>query len=252
MKPVSVLLAEDEPDQRAQLVRLLGQVWPEADLVAVCANGDDALLGLAEHQPKVLFLDIRMPGTDGLEVARQASGRAHVVLTTAYEQYAVDAFEAGALDYLLKPVTAERLATTVERLKKRLTGDPPEIGQLIDQLRRDLVPEQKRQALRWITASAGRDVRMINVDDVLYFRSSNKYVQVVTADEEAVIRLSLKELLEQLDPEQFWQIHRSVIVAVGAIERVERNDLGKLRVHVRGQQTSLPVSSTSHERFRGM
>ena len=252
MTPIPIVIAEDEPSQRDQLQRLLRQAWPEAEAVAVCSNGDDALAALQEHAPAVMFLDIRMPGIDGLEVARAASGRAQVVLTTAYEQYAIEAFAAGALDYLLKPVTPERLAATVARLQERLNQPPPAIEHLIQQLRSNLTAGAGQQPLRWITAACGHHVQMLSVDDVLYFQASEKHVRVVTPDAEALVRMSLKELSERLDPEQFWQIHRSVIVAVASIKKAERDELGKMHAVIRGREERLPIGPASRHRFRGM
>lgn len=252
MKRIPIVIAEDEPAQRDQLVRLLKQTWPDAEPVAVCGNGDDALAALEAYQPAVMFLDIRMPGTDGLTVARAASGRSQVVLTTAYEEYAVDAFEAGALDYLLKPITAERLAATIVRLKERLKAPPPEIEPLIERLRRDLLAPSGDKPLRWITAACGNEVRMLAIDEVLYFQASDKHVRVVTDETEALVRMSLKTLAERLDPEQFWPIHRSVIVAVAAIDKVERDELGKMHARIRGRPERLPIGPASRHRFRGM
>lgn len=252
MTPIPIVIAEDEPAQRDQLQRLLRQAWPEAEAVAVCSNGDDALVALKDHAPAVMFLDIRMPGTDGLEVARAASGRSQVVLTTAYEQYAIEAFEAGALDYLLKPITPQRLATTVARLQQRLNQPAPAIDHLIDQLRETLTPKAERQPLRWISAACGNEVRMLSIDDVLYFQASDKHVRVVTEESEALVRMSLKELSDRLDPERFWQIHRSVIVAVAAIEKAERDELGKMHAVIRGRGERLPIGPAARQLFRGM
>jgi DNA-binding LytR/AlgR family response regulator len=249
---VRVVIAEDEPAQRTQLERLLAEVWPEAEIVAVCNDGDAALAALENHSPAVMFLDIRMPGRSGLEVARAASGRAQVVLTTAYEEYALQAFEAGALDYLLKPVTRERLSATVERLRDRLKSPPPAIQDLIERLQQQLKPDPAAGAMRWITAACGNEVRMLSIDEVLYFQASDKYVRVVTADSEALVRMSLKELAERLDPERFWPIHRSVIVAVAAIERAERDELGKMQAVIRGRGDRLPIGPASRHLFRGM
>lgn len=249
---VRVVIAEDEPSQRTQLERLLAEVWPEAEIVAVCHDGDAAMAALEDQSPAVMFLDIRMPGRSGLEVARAASSRAQVVLITAYEEYALQAFEAGALDYLVKPVTRERLGATVERLRDRLKSPPPAIRDLIERLQQQLKPEPSAVALRWITAACGNEVRLLSIDDVLYFQASDKYVRVVTADSEALVRMSLKELAERLDPERFWPIHRSVIVAVAAIERAERDELGKMQAVIRGRGDRLPIGPASRHRFRGM
>lgn len=250
-KPVSVLVAEDESAQRQQLIQLINALWPEAEVVAECSNGDQALAAFERHRPEVLFLDIRMPGSSGLDVARAASGRAHVVLTTAYEQYAIRAFEAGALDYVLKPVTADRLAATIQRLRNRLTKTPPDIAALLGALdhRLQSAPVER---LKWISATQGDMVKLVSVDDVLFFRASEKYVRVVTTDDEALVRMSLKELEDRLDPEQFWRIHRAVIVAAAAVERLEKDELGRWHAHLRNHEESLPLSDAARSRFRGM
>ncbi len=255
MSRVPVLIAEDEAAQREQLVGLIESLWPEAELVAVCADGQAALAALAREKPAVLFLDIRMPGPSGIEVARAASGQAHVVLTTAYEQYAIEAFEAGALDYLLKPVTADRLAATIHRLRERLneaaTESPPDIHALLAALEQRLGRPQTER-LKWITATQGDSVKLLAVEDILFFRASEKYVRVVTRDEEALVRMSLKDLEERLDPEYFWRVHRSVLVAAPAVSRVEKDELGRWHARLREHAEQLPVSEAERSRFRGM
>jgi DNA-binding LytR/AlgR family response regulator len=250
-EPVRILVAEDEQAQRSELIRLLERRWPGAELVAECADGDAAMRALEADHPDVLFLDIRMPGRSGLEVARAASGRAHVVLITAYEEYAVKAFEAGALDYLLKPVTEQRLDAALERLQERLAQSPPRIDELLAELDRRL-GRGDGERLNWISATCGDAVRLIAVDEVLFFRACEKYVRVVTAEDEALVRTPLKELAERLDAERFWHIHRSVIVAVAAVHRIERDELGRWRARLRGHDERLPVSESARNRFRGM
>lgn len=249
MNRVRVLIAEDEAAQREQLVGLIENLWSDAELVAVCEDGDAALAALETHCPDVLFLDIRMPGASGLDVARAASGRAHVVLITAYEQYAIKAFEAGALDYLLKPITADRLATSIQRL--RLVSTPPDIQALLATLEQRLGTPQPDQ-LKWITATQGDTVRLLAVDDVLFFRASEKYVRVVTRDEEALVRMSLKELEDRLDSDRFWRIHRSVLVAAAAVARIEKDELGQWHARLREHDERLPISDGARGRFRGM
>lgn len=252
MNPVRIVIAEDERDQREQLGRLLARYWPEAGIVASCGDGIEALAALNKLRPNVMFLDIRMPGVDGLEVARAASGRAHVVLTTAYEEYAVRAFEAGALDYLLKPVVPERLAAAIARLRERLAeSGPPPIDDLLAGLREQL-QSAGPERLQWITATCGDSVELMAVDEVQYFRASDKYVRVVTADKEALVRLSLKELEARLDPEHYWRVYRSVIVAAAAVDRVERDELGKWRLKLKSRDETLPVSESARALFRGM
>ncbi|HRQ65834.1 MAG TPA: LytTR family DNA-binding domain-containing protein [Xanthomonadaceae bacterium] len=253
MTVVTALLAEDEAPQREALVRMLAEAWPELRIDALCEDGLAALESLESIRPDIAFLDIRMPGANGLEVARRVSACGGlVVFTTAYDRYAVQAFEAGAVDYLLKPILRERLDETVARLKQRLTQPArPHLDDLLRQLEARLGPTSD-QAIRWISASIGDSVRMLGIDEVLYFHAQDKYVRVVTAADEAVIRTPLRELLGGLDADTFWQVHRSVIVRVAAIERVRRDELGKLRLHLRGRSETLPVSSAFQGRFRGM
>ncbi|MCC5865307.1 MAG: response regulator transcription factor [Wenzhouxiangella sp.] len=247
-----VVIAEDERDQREALVRLLETHWPEAELVAVCADGREALAALQNHKPNVLMTDIRMPGVTGLELASEASGKAEVVLITAYQDHAVEAFETGALDYLLKPVTAERFNQTVNRLRSRLdTGTPSDLSRALAELEKRLAGAEP-QWLKWITASIGDSVRLVAVEEVMFFQASDKYVRVVTADDEAVIRMSLKQLEECLDPNQFWRIHRSSIVAVTAIDRVDKDELGRWWLRLKNHPEKLPVSEGERARFRGM
>jgi DNA-binding LytR/AlgR family response regulator len=205
---------------------------------------------LRAHDPDVLFLDIQMPGLTGLDIARHASGRHHVVFLTAYDQYAVTAFEHGAVDYLMKPVTAARLATACERLKARLATAPSNLEGLLDTLARHAA--QARPYLRWINASLANDVKLITVDEVCYFQSDTKYTRVVTGDSESLIRKPLKELSSELDPAQFWQIHRSTIVNVNTISAVSRELSGGLLVKLKNREETLPVSQQFAHRFRQM
>ncbi len=251
MSDVRVLIAEDEAAQREELAELIQTLWPEARLVAVCADGNAALSALEHERPNVLFLDIRMPGASGLDVARAASARAHVVLTTAYEEYAIEAFEAGALDYVVKPVTTERLAASIERLRQRMAAAPPDINALLGRLEARL-HAARPDRLQWITASQGDSVRLLAVEDVLFFRASEKYVRVVTAEEEALVRMSLKDLEDRLDPEVFWRIHRSVVVAAAAVASIKKDELGHWSAHLRQHPETLPISEAARSRFRSM
>jgi DNA-binding LytR/AlgR family response regulator len=197
----------------------------------------------------VLFLDIRMPGVSGLEVARAA--RCHVVFITAYEEYALRGFDEGAVDYLLKPVSRERLARAIERTRARLeSGAVPDMAALIDAVQAKLAPARK--GIQWITASVGNTMKMFAIDEVLFFQAQDKYTRVVTASSEGHIRTPLKELLAALDAETFWQVHRSAIVRVGAIRDVSKGEDGKLQLAVRGHAEMLPVSSAFQYRFRAM
>jgi DNA-binding LytR/AlgR family response regulator len=245
------ILAEDELPQRQELRALLAGLWPELEVVAECADGLEALQALADHRPDVAFLDIRMPGVSGLEVARAAGPRCHVIFITAYEEYALRAFDEGAIDYLQKPVARDRLRLAIERARARLaSGAHVDMNALLDLVQARLAPA--RPGIQWITASVGNAVKMFAIDEVLFFQAQDKYTRVVTADSEGHIRTPLKELLSSLDSGQFWQVHRSVIVRVGAIRAIEKEDDGKLHLTVRGHAETLPVSSAFQHRFRGM
>lgn len=246
------LLAEDEAPQREALRTQLARHWPELELLAVCEDGDAALEAAARLRPQVAFLDIRMPGASGMEVARQvASAGGLVVFTTAYDEYAVRAFEAGAVDYLLKPVQDARLQQAIARLRDRARPAAEELVARLERLSRQL-GGPRPPTLRWITASVGDSVQLFDVDEVLYLQAQDKYVRVVTADAEAIVRTPLKELLAELDPQRFWQIHRGTVVQVAAIERLRRNELGKHEVQLRQRPERLAVSSAYVQRFRGM
>ncbi|HEX4051093.1 MAG TPA: LytTR family DNA-binding domain-containing protein [Steroidobacteraceae bacterium] len=249
---VTALIAEDEAPQRQALRQLLASQWPELDVVAECGDGLAALTALDVHRPRVAFLDIRMPGVNGLDVAQRAYQTAHVVFTTAYDEHAVHAFETGALDYLLKPITAERLGKTILRLRERLSGSVPDIAAAIENLRQSVIVPQRNAYIPWITAAVGTVIKLFPVEEILFFKSDEKCTRVVTRREEAVIRASLKELLSALDPNAFWQIHRSVIVQVRSIRQVQRTDLGTMQVSVEGRSETLPVSQAYQHRFRGM
>lgn len=253
MSRITAVIAEDEAPQRRALQQQLHAAWPELEIVAVCEDGVSALEAVARHRPRIAFLDIRMPGVNGLDVARKVvEQEGLVVFTTAYEDYAIRAFEAGAADYLLKPVQDARLAQAVERVRERL-ADPraPALRALIDDLEARLRPQGER-LIRWITASVGDSVRMIAIDEVLFFQAQDKYVRVATADDDAIIRMPLKELLGGLDHDVFWQVHRGVLVRVQAIDRVRKDELGRHQLSVKGRKDVLPVSAAFQQRFRGM
>ena len=252
----TALIAEDEAPQRRALHEQLQQAWPGLDIVAVCEDGVSALEAANALRPAVAFLDIRMPGVSGLDVARAVVAQGGlVVFTTAYDDYAVRAFEAGAADYLLKPVQPVRLEQAVARLRERLQqrrhGADADLQALIEGLESRLRPQGER-LIRWITASAGDSVRMIGIDEVLFFQAQEKYVRVVTAAGEGVIRTPLKDLLAGLDPDQFWQVHRGTVVRVQAIDRVAKNELGRHSLSLKGHAERLPVSGAFLHRFRGM
>jgi len=245
---VRVLVAEDEDPQRAALLVLLAQRWPEAEVVAECSDGLAALEALEEHTPDVAFLDIRMPGISGLEVAKAALERGcRVVFTTAFDHYAVQAFEQGAIDYLLKPLRPERLDAAIARL--RLDGARP--GPMDAEALRDaLARSEPLRRLQWISANLGDTLRLLAIDDVQAFHAEDKMTRVMAADGEALIRTPLRELLPQLDPETFWQVHRSLIVQLRAVDRVRKDELGRHLLRLRGRAEEFPVSQAAVARFR--
>lgn len=247
MSRARAIIAEDEPLLREELAELLASLWTELEIVAQTADGMATLQALERHQPDVLFLDINMPGLTGLEVARQASGRCHIVFVTAYDQHTLAAFEQGAMDYLLKPVQAARLATTVTRLKERIGRPAPAVDGLLREL-----GAGSRGFLRWINASHGQAVRIITVDDVCYFHADSKYTRVVTPDGESLIRKPIKDLTQELDPSCFWQIHRATIVNVQAISGVVRDLRGRTQVRLKKREELLTVSDAYTHLFRQM
>lgn len=249
------VVAEDEALLRNALVSLLGEAWPELEIVARCDDGASALEAISEHTPEIAFLDIRMPGLSGLEVAAalaETSPNTQVVFVTAYDQHAVEAFERGAVDYLLKPVTRERLDNTIARLQSRNRAHRPDMATLDALVREIGDARSKAEPLSWITASVGRDTRLILVEDVAYFRADNKYTVVVTADGEALLRTPIRELLGMLDPAHFKQIHRATIVNLRAIASIVREDGGRGAVRLRGRTETLPVSAPFMAVFRNM
>jgi DNA-binding LytR/AlgR family response regulator len=246
---VKVLVAEDEPLMRERLLELLALAWPEAQVVASAENGNDAWDGFLEHEPQVVFLDIRMPGLSGLEVAERIGKLAHVVFVTAYDEYAVQAFDAGAVDYLLKPIQRDRLDKAVARIREKLDARPADLGEILRHLKTTL-PGTAREKMKWIRASVGRQIRLIDVDEVLFFQSDAKYTRVVLREFEALVRIPLKDLLSGLDRDQFWQIHRGTLVNVNAIAAAERIDAERMQVLLRGCVEKLPVSRAFTHLFR--
>ncbi|MCA1855644.1 LytTR family DNA-binding domain-containing protein [Massilia oculi] len=244
-----ILIAEDEPLMRERLTGLLASCWPEAQVVLQAENGNDAWDGFLEHEPEVVFLDIRMPGLSGLEVAERIGSSAHVVFVTAYDQYAVDAFDAGAVDYLLKPVQAERMERAVARIRAKLKESPADLGDLLRHLKSAL-PGVRAEKMKWIKATVGKQIRLIDVDEVLFFQSDTKYTRVVLPGSEALVRIPLKDLLGGLDRDRFWQIHRATLVNVNAIAAVERVDAERMQVLLRGSEEKLPVSRSFTYLFR--
>lgn len=246
---IRVLVAEDEYLMRDRLLVMLQTCWPQAQVVCVAENGNDAWDGFLEHEPEVVFLDIRMPGLSGLDVAQRIGNKAHIVFVTAYDQYAVDAFEAGAVDYLVKPVEPSRLEKAVTRLTQKLGEPPAALQDILSQLKAAL-PAPRSEKLTWIKATVGRQIKLIDVNAVLFFQSDTKYTRVVLPDYEAFIRTPIKDLLSGLDDNQFWQIHRSTVVNVNAIAAVQRIDAERMELLVKGKETRLPISRAFTYRFR--
>ena len=245
----TALIAEDEAVLRDELRSHLAVLWPELRIVGEACDGFEALQLLDRWAPDLVFLDIQMPGLTGLEVARQASGRCHVVFVTAYDVHAVAAFEEGAVDYVLKPYSVERLGLAVGRLRERIGSSAVPLDNLLRELAR-VAPERKY--LRWINATHGQDVTLITVDEVLYFQADTKYTLVVTAAGESLIRRPLKELQDELDPAQFWPIHRSTIVNANAVAGVTRDLRGRIFVKLKSRTDRLPVSEAHAHLFRQM
>jgi DNA-binding LytR/AlgR family response regulator len=262
MEVIRAVIADDERLMRDQLRARLAEVWPELEVVAEARNGDEAVALVKEHKPDLVFLDIRMPGKTGVEAAREIGDACHVVFITAYSEYAVEAFEQGAVDYVLKPAERDRLELTVARLKKRIGTRPTDISGLLERLAARLdapgTPSAMpaagggKQYLQWIQASMGQQIRLIPVAEVLFFTSDEKYTRVQVEGYEALIRKPIKELIEELDPEQFWQIHRATIVNVKAINGITRDFRGRQLVQLKNNPEKLEVSRNYTHLFKQM
>jgi len=246
--PVAVI-AEDEPALASELQRLLAAAWPDLRIAAVARDGIDALAQIGLHRPDIAFLDIQMPGITGLEVARRMGAACHVVFVTAYDRFAVEAFESGAVDYLLKPAEPGRLQRTVERLRSRLHEPAADLG---DTLKRLQTSAAGADFLQWLQVSERDEIRFVSVADVVLFQSSDKYTLVRAAEREWVMRLPLKDLEAGLDPKLFWRVHRNTIVRVGAIDRVSRELTGRLSIRLRGVEATVAVSRAYAHLFRQM
>lgn len=258
----TALIADDEPLLREALTRHLAVAWPELEVVAQVRNGREAVKQFEALKPDICFLDVHMPGLSGIEAARQIGSRAHLVFITAYDHYAVEAFAQGALDYLVKPVEAPRLADTVERLKNRLRAaqPAPDVGALLETLAAAVARIQAGEApptLRWVRAQVGQSVRLIAVESIDYLRSDEKYTRVAWRDDsgqpvDALVRLALKDLVSQLDPAQFAQVHRAVVVNLRAVSHVTRGESETADLHLKGRKEVLPVSRNYLHLFRQM
>ncbi len=251
----TAIIADDERLMRELLRTRLAQVWPELEILGEAKNGEEAVELVGQLKPDLTFLDIRMPGKTGMEAAREIGDRSQIVFVTAYDQYAVEAFERGAIDYVLKPPEPERLQVTVERLKQRLEKPQGAVNESVTAMLTQLaekITAPKPKYLQWIQASIGQDLRMIPVEDILFFRSDEKYTCVQTEKFEALIRKPVRDLAEELDPSLFWQIHRATLVNVNAIEGVTRDIRGRHLVLVKGRSERLEVSRSFLHLFKQM
>jgi len=250
----TAVVADDERLMREQIIDRLKEAWPELSIVGEAGNGGEAIAMVRSLEPDIVFLDISMPGIDGIQAAQALAGQAHVVFVTAYDQYAISAFEQGAVDYLLKPAEPDRVALTCERLRARLRQEPDAMKDLLAQLAQRLETRglKSREHMRWVQASVGANLRMIPTSEILFFRAEDKYTRVQTQRFEALIRKPIKELIDELDPDEFWQIHRATVVRVDAIEQVSRDLRGRQIVQVRGSAEKLEVSRTFNHLFKQM
>lgn len=243
------LIVEDEPALYDELREMLAQLWPELEIVGHAADGVDALRKIAQLRPDIAFLDIQIPDPNGLDVARLLGDSCHIVFVTAYDMHAVEAFNSGAVDYILKPIDPARLALTVQRLRLRIAAKPADLNALLDSLP---AAGQQPTYLRWLTASVGTGMRLITIDEVVFFQSDQKYTRVVLAESEVLIKKTIKELVSELDPEQFWQTHRSTVVNAAEIASIEPNMAGQLSLKLRSRREQLPVAESFVRRFRQM
>lgn len=247
----TAIVADDEPNLADHLQRQLTSVWPALTILGTASNGPEASSLVQKFQPDIAFLDIRMPGLSGLEVARELGSRTRVVFVTAFDQYAIDAFDAAATDYLLKPVSEARLRACVRRLMDRSHAQNADIGRLLDQLI-NRASEPAPQRLRWLRVGHADTTRLVDVDDVLYFQSDSKYTTLVTAQREDVVRMTIKQLEDGLDPAQFWRVHRSVIVNARAVVEARKDLRGRFVLKIRGRSEALRTSEAYAHLFRHM
>lgn len=248
MKRPVAIIAEDELLLRREIRDQVQALWPQLQIVAEVGDGVEAIQALEQWRPDILFLDIQMPGASGIDVARYASGRAHVVFITAFDSFALQAFEQGALDYVLKPVSAERIRLTVERLQRRLSEPPADLRGLTDLLKSAL--HDGPQYLKWLTVPKGRELHVVAVADISYLRSDNKYTTIFTRSSSFLCTSALKDMKDKLDPSMFWQIHRSIVLNVSAIDTIYRSFRGSLEVKLKERAELLPVSAAHAHLFR--
>lgn len=255
MSQIRAIIADDEEQLRKHLRSQLAEVWPDLVICGEARNGQEALELIEQDRPEIAFLDIRMPGLSGIEVAKKIAGSCWVVFVTAYDQYAVEAFEHEAIDYLLKPVTHERLARTVKRMREQiaLSHKPPlEVSDMVERLLASLSQRQTPQYLQFVRIQEGDGIRLIPVEEVYYFKAGDKYTMVMTKESESLIRKPIKELADELDPQNFWRIHRGTIVNVHYIAQVSRSVTGKGVVRLKGRPESLAISRQYIHLFKQM
>ncbi len=255
MVKIKAIIADDEEQLRIYLRKGLLDLWPDLYICGEAGNGKDALALFEEHHPHIAFLDIRMPGPSGLDVAKDIAGSCWIVFITAYDQYAVKAFENEAIDYLLKPVTKERLEKTIRRLKNHIAVSyrpPADFSEIVDKLANALAQKDKPVYIQWIRIQHGNSIRLTAVDDVYYFKASEKYTTVITKEGELLIRKPIKELENELDPKKFWRIHRGTIVNVNCILNVKRSFSGRGLVSLKDRPEFLTVSRPYMRQFKQM
>jgi DNA-binding LytR/AlgR family response regulator len=248
VKPVSAIIAEDEPLLRTEIREALRSLWPDLVIAAEAADGLEAIQAADRFAPEIVFLDIQMPGVSGLDVAAHVSGRAHVVFISAFDQHALAAFERGAIDYILKPISAARMKLTVERLQARLRDAPVDLQSLVALLRGAGTGEP--QYLKWLSVPHGSELRIVTAAEVCYLRADNKYTTVATRNATFLLNSTLKQMKERLDPAMFWQIHRSIIVNVSSIDTLYRSFRGTLEVKLKERSEILPVSAAHAHHFK--
>ncbi len=254
MNDLTAIIADDEAQLRTYLKSKLYEMWPELQICGEAENGLEALALIESLRPSIAFLDIKMPGLSGLEVAKKTRVNCQVVFITAFDQYAIEAFENEALDYILKPVTTKRLEKTIKRLKKQIStvSNPPDFSVTIDRLISALKDKQHRGYLKWIKVRHGEEVRLISIDDVCYFKAEDKYTLVRTLENESLIKKSIRKLVEELDPDQFWRIHRGSIINVNRIAGVHRSFAGRYIVNLKELSETLTVSRSYGHLFKQM
>ena len=255
MQEIKAIIADDEDQLRSYLKSRLSDVWPDLVICGEAGNGQEALELIDEHSPHIAFLDIRMPGLSGMEVAKKIADSCRVVFITAYDQYAVEAFENEAIDYILKPVTRERLKKTTDRLKKQVatsSGPPADLSKVVERIVASLPNKETPDYLQWIRVQQGEEIRLVPVEEVYYFKSSDKYTMVITKDGESLIRKPIKELSNELDPNKFWRIHRGTIVNAGCIAKMSRSLTGRGVIRLKDRSETLTVSRSYIHIFRQM